>query len=109
MSVSGLSLVKKEAGTEGTGGVQSAQKEPVKWKDLISDLSIILKKFPREVAFNVTLFQAIEIKRAEHRVKQFEGAIHGAKIPDIDDSPLTQGGKKIATEADLNELLGLLN
>lgn len=61
------------------------------------------------MAFNVTLFQAIEIRKAEHRARQFEGAIHGAEIPDIDNAPRTMDGKKIATEADLNELLGLLN
>jgi len=84
--------------------------EPMKWKELIADLSVILKKFPGEVAQGMTLFQAIAIRQAEYRMRQFEAGVHGIKLDDIDNKVArTPDGKQIATEADLNELLGLLN
>lgn len=107
--ISGLRKVKKEheeekSGQENNNNTQVVN-EGVKWRDIVADLSIILGKFPREVAKNMTLFQALAIKDADYRNKQFGAGIHGVQLPDKN-IPKTEDGRPISSLDDVLSIAG---
>lgn len=111
--VSGLKRARKSNGgkfEQVNREAEAGPKEQIEWNKIIADVAVILKKLPHEIAHGLSLYQAMEVKNANHRLQQFEGAIHGIKIPDVgDDRPRTADGKRICTEEELNELIGMLN
>ena len=92
--VSGLRRAKR--------GSEEEDKDP-DWGQIIASLSLLLKKLPSVVSKTMTLFQAAEIRKADHRRKQFEASLHGAKLPDWD-APRTEDGRVISS---LDDVLGL--